>query len=106
MILNAGNSRIMKKLTGSPYIDDWSNVPVTVFVDQNVRFGRDTVEGLRINAEKPRIQKSELLPDTPQWKNAIAAYNRDGNLDAVEKRMSVSIETRKTLIEEAKANVA
>lgn len=105
MILNAGNSRIMKKLTGSPYIDDWSNVPVTVFVDQNVRFGRDTVEGLRINAEKPRIQKSELLPDTPQWKNAIAAYNRDGNLDAVEKRMIVSVETRKTLIEEANSNV-
>ena len=30
MILNAGNSRTMKNLTKSPYIDDWQNVPVTI----------------------------------------------------------------------------
>ena len=43
MILNAHNSKIMRDLTGSHYIDDWINVPVTIYVDPNVRFGRDTI---------------------------------------------------------------
>ena len=47
MILNAHNSKIMKDLVGSHFIDDWVNIPVTIYVDSNVRFGRDTVEGLR-----------------------------------------------------------
>ena len=91
MILNAHNSKMVKNLTGSPFIDDWNNVPVTVYVDSNVRFGRDTVEGLRISSEPPRTRK-RLEQGTQAWDNAIAAYRRDGNLDAVTARVDVSDE--------------
>ena len=45
MILNATNSKTMRDLTGSPFIDDWQDVHIMVYVDQNVRFGKETVEG-------------------------------------------------------------
>ena len=48
MILNATNSKMLAMLTGSKWIDDWQNVPVTIYVDQHVRFGKETVEGRRI----------------------------------------------------------
>jgi len=99
MILNATNSRTMYSLTGSKWIDDWNNIPVTIYVDANVRFGRDTVEGLRISTEKPKMTKPELVKDSPAWGHAITAYKRDGNFDAVEKRMTVS-ETSKRVIKE------
>lgn len=105
MILNATNSRTLKSLTGSPFIDDWNNISVTVYVDKNIRFGRNTVEGLRISTEPPRIKKDELFPNTPAWGHAVAAYKRDGNLNAVKKRMSISTENEKAIIVEAK-NVA
>ena len=105
MILNATNSRTLKNLTGSPFLDDWNNVAVTIYVDKNIRFGRNTVEGMRISTEPPRIQKPSLEPDTPAWGHAIAAYKRDGSLDAVKKRMSISAENEKALIAEA-GNVA
>lgn len=101
MILNATNSRTMKKLTGSAWIEDWKNIPITVYVDGNVRFGRDTVEGLRISQEKPRTNKAHLKPETTAWANAIVAYNRDGNFDAVEKRMFISDENKALLKKEA-----
>jgi hypothetical protein len=105
MILNAVNSRTLKDLTGSHFIDDWNNVPVTVYVDHNVRFGRDTVEGLRISTEKPRTQKPELTPQKAKaWKNAIAAFERDGDLDAVLERMTISDENQALIMESA--NVA
>lgn len=101
MILNACNSRTMKSLTGSAYIDDWSNIAVTIYVDPNVRFGRDTVEGLRISTEKPRLKNPDLMPGTKAWDNAVAAYKRDSNLDAVKKRMSISKKHEDMLVAEA-----
>lgn len=53
MILNAGNSKKMKEITGSAFIDDWNNVPVNIYVDPSVRFGKETVEGLRIAPALP-----------------------------------------------------
>lgn len=106
LILNATNSRTMATLAGSKFIEDWSNTPVTIYVDPSVRFGRDTVEGLRISAEKPRMQKPELTKDSPAWVNAIAAYKRDGNFDAVEKRMLVSAESKSLIKELAKPEKA
>jgi len=101
MILNATNSKTVAKLTGSKWIDDWNDILVTVYVDSNVRFGKDTVEGLRISTEPPRIPKIDLEPGTEAWGRAIAAYKRDGDLRAVEKHVNITDENRKKLIEEA-----
>jgi len=105
MILNAGNSRIMKKLAGSPFIDDWKNVNITVYVDTNVRFGRDTVEGLRISAEPPRMQKPQLMPDTTEWTRAVSAFKETGNFSAIEKHRVIS-DGHKEQIKDEAANVA
>lgn len=101
MILNAHNSRVMKDLAKSAFIDDWANIPITVYVDQNVRFGRDTVEGLRISTEPPRMKKPELTQGTAAWGRAIAAYKRDNSFSAIEKHMSVSDEAKELIKKEA-----
>ena len=49
MILNATNCVVIRDMCGSKFIEDWSG-PVTVYVDPNVRFGKETVEGLRLIA--------------------------------------------------------
>lgn len=102
MILNATNSKTMKGITGSPFLEDWSGVKVTVFVDKNVRFGKESVEGLRISPA--RITKPLLTPDKTQaWNNAKAAFKRDGSLDAVMARMDISEVHRNQLIQECKS---
>lgn len=99
MILNATNSKIMKGLTGSAFIDDWNDVRITVYVDHAVKFGKDTVEGLRISPQAPT--RKVLTPDMKKaWENAKAAYKRDGNLDAVLARADMSAEHEAQLIAE------
>lgn len=100
MILNAHNSRVMRDLTKSAFIDDWNNVSITVYVDSNVRFGASTVEGLRISTEQPRTVKPALLPKTDAWTRAIAAYKRDNSFDAVEKYMTISDEHKELIKKE------
>ena len=97
MILNATNSRVLKDLSGSPFIEDWENIPVTIYVDHSVRWGSETVDGLRIKARAARLS---VTPGTQLWENAKKAYQRDGNLDAVLKRADISDEHQAQLIEE------
>jgi len=100
MILNASNSKTMRGLTNSAFIDDWNNVQVTIYVDHNVRFGKETVEGLRISPHAP--EKKTIVPTaTKMWASAKAAYRRDGNLDAVLARAAMSAEHQAQLISEA-----
>lgn len=107
MILNAHNSKVMKELTGSPFIDDWNNVRVTIYVDSNVRFGRDTVEGLRISPQPPASQKKAVTPEnTKLWANAKAAYLRDGHFNAVLERCEISDEHQQQIILECNQNAA
>lgn len=91
MILNVGNSEIIRDRVGSKYIDDWSNVPVTVYIKEGVKFGRNTVDGLRVHPEPPAVRRT-LERGTQQWDNAIVAYQRDGNLDKVKARVDVKSE--------------
>ncbi|MCP4648839.1 MAG: hypothetical protein GY853_01990 [PVC group bacterium] len=102
MILNATNSRTMKGLTKTPFIEDWSNTPVTVYVDNNVKHMGSIVEGLRISTEPPRIKKDELTKSlTKKWGNAVAAYKRDKNFNAIEKHMIISDENKELIKKEA-----
>lgn len=99
MILNATNSKTMKNLTGSAFIEDWNDVRVTVYVDPNVKFGKDNVEGLRISPKAPG--RKQLTPSQKgQWESAKAAYHRDGNLEAVLARVDISEDHQRQLIAE------
>lgn len=104
MILNATNSKTLKQLTGSAFIEDWQDVRVTIYVDQNVRFGKEVMEGLRISPHTP--EKRQITPGTRQWEQAKAAYRRDGNLVAVLAKASISEEHQAQLIEECRSAVA
>lgn len=101
MILNATNSKTMKQLTGSPFIEDWRGTAITVYVDNAVRFGKETVEGLRISPHAPEKIKKALTPQmNALWERAKAAYRRDGSLDKVLANMSMSEEHQQQLIDE------
>ena len=95
MILNATNSKAIKSITGSAFIEDWTGVRVMVYVDKDVKFGRDTVEGLRIAIQPDR---KTLTPESEkQWGLAIDAYRRDGNLEKVLSRVDISEEHQSLL---------
>jgi hypothetical protein len=98
MILNATNSKTLKSITGTPFIDDWTGVKVTVFVDQNVRFGKEIMEGLRIR--KPQTRATLTPSQTKPWENAKAAYRRDGSLEKVLARVDMSEEHQQQLVSE------
>ncbi len=67
MILNVTNSKVVMGFSGGGRdTDTWKNIPVAIYADPKVRFGKDTVEGLRIRPVQPRTTetpKPKLSPD-------------------------------------------
>ncbi len=97
MILNATNSKTMKSITGTPWIEEWKDVKVCVYVDTKVKMMGDYVEGLRI---KPAPKRVEVLPDSKNWNNAKKAYLRDGNFNEVLKFADISKENQEAIARE------
>lgn len=73
MILNATNSKALARIAGSKFIDDWNNIPITVYVDGAVRFGKETVEGLRIRPVPMAPRKASISDE--RMTAAIAKIN-------------------------------
>jgi hypothetical protein len=102
MILNATNCKTLKSLTSTPYLEDWVNVPVTIYVDTNVKNRGKTVEGLRISPVPPVTQKPVLTKaDTETWNNAIQSFKATGNLNQVLEHVQMSEADANLLIQEA-----
>ena len=98
LVLNATNSKTMKLLSGgSAFVEDWKDIVVRLYIDHGAKMKGEVVGGVRISPEKPTAEKPELKPDTDAWKRAIAAYQRDGNFDAVEKHMTLSDKNKEAI---------
>ena len=102
MILNATNCKTLKALTGTPFLEDWINVPVTIYVDSNVKNRGKTVEGLRISPIAPVIEKPWLTKaDAHAWSNAINSIKATGNLNQVIEFVNLTQDNADLIMNEA-----
>lgn len=105
MILNATNCKTLKALTNTPFLEDWINVPVTVYVDHNVKNRGQTVDGLRISPVPPVLEKPILTKaNVDMWNRAVSSFKANGNLNAVLAHVQISEENTQLIIQES-ANV-
>lgn len=106
LVLNATNSKTMKVFANnSPFVEDWNNIPVQLYIDPNVKMKGDIVGGVRINPTPPKREMPVLKEGTVQWTNAINAYKRDGNLDQVTKRVIVTTDLMAKIKEQAEESM-
>lgn len=65
MVVNATNGLILRKFSGSPMVEDWKNIPVELYIDENVRaVSGGTTQGVRIRPIQPQIKtKKDFTAD-------------------------------------------
>lgn len=98
MILNATNMKTLQKLSGSPYVEDWNGLQVTLYVAQVKAFG-DVVDALRIRPTLPTpAAKPELTPTHAKWSGAVKALQAGNTtLEAIKSAYTLS-EANETLL--------
>jgi hypothetical protein len=86
MILNVGNSKIVKSFAGNKtHLEDWNNIKIQVYVDPKVRFGNDTVEGLRIRTTPPKSQSQLPKIEAANFNNALEYLKNGKTIDDLKK---------------------
>lgn len=101
MVLNATNSKTLKGfIGGSPFVEDWKDMKVQLFIDPSVRMKGETVGGVRIHPNQP-ASRQQITPEGKNgWKKATVAYLRDGDFKAVLEKADISQENQNKIIEE------
>jgi hypothetical protein len=102
MVLNATNCKIIKKFAKSVYINDWNNIPVQIFVKDDIKAFGETTDGLRIRPVQPIMSKLKLTPTSKAWANAIEFLKKEGNsISSIESKYELTPEDREILISSA-----
>lgn len=68
MIVNSTNAKAISSAVGSPYIEDWENKNIQLYVAKIRAFG-ETVDALRVRKDAPKI----VLPDLPKESKTVTA---------------------------------
>jgi len=97
MILNATNCRIVKKFVGSPYINDWVNVPIQIYIKSDIKAFGDITEGLRIRETQPKMDKPNLVPGIPAWSKAVEYLRGTGTIEKIKAGWNLTAENEELL---------
>ncbi len=102
LVLNAGNSKALEKLTGSAFVESWTGIFIQLYIDPNAKYAGEIVGGVRIHPNPVRLQKRVITPeDTKLWSRAVNACKRDGNLLKVLQSAEISEEHQNMIIQQA-----
>jgi hypothetical protein len=97
LVLNSTNSKVIKSIcNNSPFVEDWKNVPVELYIDPNVTMKKEVVGGVRIRPSKPILQIG-----TQTYSNAVKYYKENSNFIKVEERFVLTEEVKKQIINDA-----
>jgi hypothetical protein len=97
MILNATNCKLMKKFAKSVYINDWNNIPVQIYIKDDIKAFGEVTEGLRIRPTQPNMNKPKLTPGIPAWNKAIEFLSKDGTIDKIREKYDLTEVDEETL---------
>ena len=102
MILNATNCKVIKKFTKSPYINDWKNVAVQIYIKNDIKAFGDTTEGLRLRDYQPAMSKPVLVNGNDRWANAIKFLKEGGTIEYIKSKYEISITDQAELLKQSK----
>jgi len=64
LVLNSTNSKIIKSFNnGSPFVEDWKNTLVELYIDANVKMKGDVVGGVRIKKIQPKQREKPIFTE-------------------------------------------
>ncbi len=89
LVLNSTNSKTVKSFANnSPFVEDWKNIIVELYIDENVKMKGEIVGGVRIRPVQPTAKKKPLFTDA----NFEKAKTAGATIEKIKELYEVSIE--------------
>lgn len=96
LVLNATNSKTVKSFAktkdhpnGSPFVEDWKNLTIELYVDENVQMKGEKTQGVRIRPIQPVITKGKPVFTEANFEKAKTA---NASIEVIKQRYTVTAE--------------
>lgn len=100
-VLNATNSKTVKGFAGgSPFVEDWKDIKVELYIDETVKMKGETVGGVRIKTVQPTIKVKQHFTEA----NFEKAKNANATFEQIEKAYILTDEIKQKYIDYATAD--
>lgn len=100
LVLNNTNSKVLKIFAGgSPFVEDWNNIAVELFIDETVKLKGDLVGGIRIKNTKPTLPT--LTAESKAYPAIVDHIRKGGSISDVEKKYIISTEMNSKILNDA-----
>jgi hypothetical protein len=98
LVLNSINSKMVKSFNnGSPFVEDWANTIIELYIDSSVKMKGEVVGGVRINPKQPSLQKPQLTEGSKAYNNAVSHLKGKGTMDDIKKHYTITPEIEEKL---------
>ena len=88
LVLNATNSKVVKSFNGqSPFVEDWSNTVVELYIDKTVKMKGEVVGGVRIRQIQPKINVTKPIFTESNFEKAKGA---NATIEVIKDRYSIT----------------
>lgn len=89
LVINSTNSKVIKAFAkGSPFVEDWQNITIELFVDANVKMKGEVVGGVRIRSVQPKVKPKKVFTEA----NIKPAKDKNFTIEQVKEFYDVSPE--------------
>ena len=86
MLLNSTNNKVMRAITGTPYIEEWHDIPVELYVERDIKAFGTLSDGLRIRNKKIDVKKVVMNEQHPKWDEVqLKLKNKAVTLETIKK---------------------
>ena len=96
LCLNATNSKLISKIANSPFIENWKNITIELYIQKGISFGKEIMQGIRIKPEPPKA----ITPD--EIKNIKESVHKISDLKELNlfySKMTPKQKTHKELVQ-------
>lgn len=89
MVINATNGKILRNFANSPMVEDWKDLTVELYIDENVQMKGERTQGVRIRPTQPVQNKVKPLFTSLQFE---AAKKANATREQIEARYTLTEE--------------
>lgn len=98
MVVNATNSKMIQKILGTAYIDEWVGKSITLYPTTTKDKNGEMVECIRVRPVAPKTRANPTLnPLHPKWPEAVAYIQKGGKVEKLLESYTISPEDQDKL---------
>lgn len=96
LVLNSTNSKVVKSFNkNSPFVEDWANTVVELYIDETVKMKGEVVGGVRIKPIQPKQKTKPVFNES----NFEKAKNANATIELIKKSYAISKEVEQKYLE-------